>query len=51
MRVECDTRKYHEFIAEYCLYECAAQVTIPKAMEAIPNGRLCQEHCFQVNYI
>ena len=26
-----DTRKYHQFIAEYC-YECAARVTIPKAM-------------------
>ena len=29
--VQRDTRKYHEFIAEYC-YECAARVTIPKAM-------------------
>ena len=29
--VECDTRKYHEFIAE-CCYECEAWVTIPKAM-------------------
>ena len=29
--VERDTRKYHKFIAEYC-YECAARVTIPKAM-------------------
>ena len=29
--VERDTRKYHELIAEYC-YECAARVTIPKAM-------------------
>ena len=29
--VECNTRKYHEFIAEYC-YECEAQVTIPMAM-------------------
>ena len=25
--VECDTGKYHEFIAEYC-YECEARVTI-----------------------
>ena len=31
--VECDTRKYHEFIAEYC-YECFALVTIPKAMNS-----------------
>ena len=29
--IECDTRKYHKFIAEYC-YECEARVTIPKAM-------------------
>ena len=29
--VERDTRKYHEFIAEYC-YKCEARVTIPKAM-------------------
>ena len=29
--VEHDTRKYHEFIAEYC-YKCEAGVTIPKAM-------------------
>ena len=29
--VERDTRKYHEFIAEY-YYECVAQVTIPKAV-------------------
>ena len=29
--VECNTRKHHEFIAEYC-YKCEAQVTISKAM-------------------
>ena len=42
--VEHDTRKYHEFIAEYC-YECKAQVTIPKVMKhyrAKPSARFTQ---------
>ena len=29
--VECNTRKYNMFIAEYC-YECEARITIPTAM-------------------
>ena len=45
--VECDTRKYHEFIAEYC-YECEAWVTIRKAMNKWRIQKFIKEHAWQL---